>query len=52
MGLDTGDELSEEYGESLDDLLKIPLSKGDPNQIVRIYLDLNKVTKEGLTIFL
>lgn len=51
MGLDTRDELSEKHGESLGDLLKISLAKGDPSQMVRIISDLDKVTKERLIAF-
>lgn len=52
MGLDMRDELFEEHGKLLDDLLKIPLSKGDPSRMIRIGSDLDKETKEWLTAFL
>lgn len=51
MGLDTWDELAEEYSEPLGDLLEIPLTK-DRYSMGWIGSNLDKVTKKLLTTFL
>lgn len=50
--LDTMDDLIEEHGKSLGELLEIPLLRGDLSWIVWIDSDLDKIMKERLTIFL
>lgn len=52
MRLDTRDELTEEHDEPLGDLLKVPLSREDPNWTVRMGSDLDQVTKKQLATFL
>lgn len=46
------DELTKKHGKPLGNLLEVPLSKGDPNWAVQIGSDLERITKEWLTIIL
>lgn len=52
MGLYMRDELIEDHGKPLDNLLDVTLLKGDPSRMVQVGYDLDKVTKEWLTNFL
>lgn len=44
-GLDTHDELAEQQGESIEDLISIPLADGNPEHMVWIGSNLDQVTK-------
>ena len=44
-GLDTRDELTEEQGEPLEDLVTILLNDGNDGDMVQIGLNLNKITQ-------
>lgn len=51
-GLDTRDELTEERGRPIVDLVTIPLHDGDPRHVVRIGLTLNEGKQLNLVVFL
>lgn len=51
-GLDTCDDVGEECGEPVDDLIPMPLGDGNKEHVVEIRSNLDKITKQHLVTFL
>ena len=51
-GLDVRDDLTEERGEPMDDLVTIPLNDGKEDHIIQISSNLREKVREQLVAFL
>ena len=51
-GLDVRDELAEERGKPVEDLMAVPLEDGNPDHFFQIGLELDSSTRQKLVLFL